>query len=136
MGIYLREQLARALLSKAIVLRHLGRLEESVRAIDEFVEHMGDAPEIGFRQEVAKLLVNKAGTLRKLGRPAEAAATYDEIVTRFGAAEEAGLREVVVQARYHKSVMANDVRTSDELVQCPCGSGLSFVRCHGADRLN
>jgi hypothetical protein len=56
----LREQVAKALVNKAVRLGQLGRAEDEAGVYDEVVTRFGDAAERGLREQVATALRMKA----------------------------------------------------------------------------
>jgi tetratricopeptide (TPR) repeat protein len=104
----LREQVARALVNKAIMLGEMGDSAAAVAVYDDVLARFGNAQEPALREEVARALVSKGFALRQMGDSAAAVAVYDEVVARFGDAQELALRERVARARISLASMLLD----------------------------
>jgi tetratricopeptide (TPR) repeat protein len=101
----LREQVARALVDKAIGFALTGRDDDAATLIDEAVERFADALEPDVRAHAARAMNESGWILRRQGRAAQAAQAFDQIVDRFGRDPELKLREQVVAALCHKGLM-------------------------------
>ena len=91
----LREQVARALVNKAVALGQMGDSTAAVAVCDDVLARFGDAQEPALREQVAMALVNKAVALGQTGDSAASVAVCDDILVRLGDAQEPGLRELV-----------------------------------------
>ena len=98
----LREQVARALVSKGIRLGALDHSEQAVEVYNEVDARFGAATEPALREQVARALFNKGFRLGALGRSEQEVEVYNEVVARFGAATEPALREQVARALFNK----------------------------------
>jgi tetratricopeptide (TPR) repeat protein len=87
-----RDQPARALFNRAIVLHGLGRSEEELAVYEEIVCQFGKATRPEIRAQVANALFNKAVVLGELDRPEEELRAYERVARRFGEATEPELR--------------------------------------------
>jgi tetratricopeptide (TPR) repeat protein len=112
----LREQVARALRSKAATLSALGRPEEEIAVYDDLLARFGSATELPLREQVAIALRYKSITLSTLGRSDEAIALCDEVLARFGSATEPPLREQVAKALFYKGATLGTLGRSDEAI--------------------
>ena len=100
----LREQVAKALVNKGVVLGQFGRSDEAATIFDDVIARFGTATELPLREQVAKALVSKGITLGQLGRGREAVAIYEDVIARFGEAEDPALKTIVERARRLKEM--------------------------------
>jgi tetratricopeptide (TPR) repeat protein len=112
----LREQVARALVSKGVRLGELGRSAETIAVYDEVVDRFGDDPAPALRERVARALAGKGLRLAQLDRSAEAIAVYDEVVDRFGDDPAPPLREQVARALVAKGQRLGQLGRSAEAI--------------------
>ncbi len=109
----LREQVAKALFSKAVLLGAQGEGAVAIAVYEQVVERFGEASEPGLREQVAKALFSKAAALGAQGQEAAAIAVYEQVVERFGEASEPGLREVVAMAKVLARQARSELRPAD-----------------------
>jgi tetratricopeptide (TPR) repeat protein len=93
-----REQVAKALFNKGVVLDEQGPAGAGITVFDEVVTRYGEASEPALRELVAKALVNKGLGLGQQGYQQEAFESFDEVITRYREASEPALREWVAKA--------------------------------------
>ncbi|MBO6085346.1 MAG: tetratricopeptide repeat protein, partial [Acetobacter sp.] len=91
----LKEQVARALYNKGVVLSQVGQREESVKSYDEVIRRFGGESELSLKEQVARALVNKGVALSQVGQREESVKSYDEVIRRFGGESELSLKEQV-----------------------------------------
>ena len=112
----LREQIAKALVGKAITLGRLERPEDAIAVYDVLLARFGDDPAPGVREQAAKALVGKGVALGELERPEDEIAVYDELVARFGDDLTPGVREQAAAALLNKAITLGRLeRPEDEI---------------------
>jgi tetratricopeptide (TPR) repeat protein len=113
------EQVAKALVNKAVTLGQAGQTQEELAAYDEVVQRYADRPEPSIVEQVAMALVNKAVTLGQAGQTQEELAAYDEVVRRYADRPEPGIAEQVAKALVNKAVTLGQAgQTQEELAAC------------------
>lgn len=106
----LREQVAQALIGKAIIMREGGEYEAATIAYGEVVTRFGEATEPELRAWLATALLHRGMALALL-YPTDstaALAAWDEVIIRFGEATEPKLREQVAGAALSKATILRD----------------------------
>lgn len=100
----LREQAARALVSKGITLGEMKRAEEAIAVYDDVVRRYASDPGPSLGEPVSGALLKKAVELGGLDRWDEAFATYDQIVDRYADAAEPAVRAHAAMALFNKGL--------------------------------
>ncbi len=100
----LREQAARALVSRGLLLMQEAQVEAAVGVFDQVVERYGEAPEPALREQVARALINKGFAFGEQGPQNSAIAVFEQVMERYGEAPEPALRESVAMALVMKGI--------------------------------
>ena len=114
----LREEAAKAIFNRGVVLAEQNMLNEAIVCNDQVVEYFGAEKRAGIRELVAMALFNKGVALEHQDRLDDAIASYTEIVSRFNADEDARVREQVAKALYNNAVALMQQGKRDDEIAC------------------
>ncbi|WP_201550017.1 SIR2 family protein [Psychrobacter fjordensis] len=89
----IREQVAKALVNKALVLEGIDQLHNAIEVYDEAIAKFGESNELGLQEFMAIALVNKGVALGNLKQSENAIKAYNEAIEKFGERNEISLQE-------------------------------------------
>jgi pilus assembly protein CpaF len=112
-----RKAVAEALVSKAMALAPLDRVDEELSTYDDIVERFGAATELPLQEHVASALVSKGIVLDRVNRREEAITAYDLAVKRLGNATELPLQDQIARALVSKGVALAHLNRAEEAIQ-------------------
>ncbi len=118
----LKEEVARALVNRGVVLAELERWEEALGSYAEVTDRFGNAARTALKESVAGALVNRGGVLRKLGRREDALASYAEVIGRFGDGADAALKKWVARAFLSRGVVLDELERREEALASFAGA--------------
>jgi hypothetical protein len=113
----LREQAAKALSNKSVMLIKQERYEDAITASNDLLALYGKAPETALQEQVGRALANKGEASIKLGRCDEAIESANEILAHFGLSMEIALREQVGRALFLKSAALTELQRFAEAIE-------------------
>ena len=112
-----REQVAKALFNKGVMLDKQNHTEKALEAYDELVRRFGDATEPTVREQVAAGLRNKGVILGQDKQTEKALEAFDELVRRFGDATEPTVREQVAAGLRNKGVILGQDKQTEKALE-------------------
>ncbi|WP_352259602.1 SIR2 family protein [Psychrobacter sp. TB55-MNA-CIBAN-0194] len=97
----IQEQVAKALVNKAVVFIRLKQLDKAVEMCDELIARFGENDELALQLPVAMALTNKAAILNKLEQSDNEMTVCNEIIKRFRNSNNKFLQTSVAKAFNH-----------------------------------
>jgi tetratricopeptide (TPR) repeat protein len=102
--------------TRAEELFELGRYEEVIAILDDFIYLSKSCTELPLLEALANALFNKGVTLDAWGRFEEAITIYDELIYRFESHIELPLLETLSKTLFNKALISDSLGRSEEAI--------------------